>query len=59
MDPAENEDDDESGRIKAAEDGPLPEEDAQPPCQSQIKKVSSRDSVLTFRHKQPSLKLFF
>jgi hypothetical protein len=41
MDPTHIEDDDESGRIKAAEDGPLPEEDIQTPCQPWIKKVST------------------
>ena len=47
------------GRIKAAKDGPLPEEDVQSPFQPRIKKVSSTDSVLIFCNKQLPLKLFF
>ena len=59
-DPEEHGNSDASGRnlsFKTAQEGPLPEEYVQLPCQPQMKKVSSTGSVLIFCHKQLSLKL--
>jgi len=59
-DPEEHGNSDNSGSnlsFETVEEGPMPEEYVQPPCQPQMKKVSSTDSVLTFCHKQLSLKL--
>jgi hypothetical protein len=58
MDAVENEEDD-SCRNKAEEDGALSEEDIQPPSEPQIKKVSDTVSALIFCHKQFLLKLLF
>ena len=51
-DPEESGNSDDSGRNISfeTEEGPLPEEDVQLPCQPQMKQVSSTGSVLIFCH---------